>query len=370
MSQPHTRKYAAFISYSHSDEKIAKWLQRKLESYKLPIEIQNEFDNSRYLRPIFRDRSDLNGGILTEELHSHLENSKFLILLCSPKSAQSAWVSKEVQTFIEWGRLQYIIPFVVDGEINSNNENECLPLYLRQYVAQYPDRELLCIDIRESGKEQAYIRVVSRILGLEFDELWHRHLRDKQRKRIALVSSILVIGILFYWFCTPISLKVSISDTPSQLPAMKNANIKIGNISYNINNADTTILRILPGYWRLRHTAISFNATYYYPIDTMISIGCMPKQNLHLDVYRDKTFAIFAGEIIDEEYQPIDSVKIMIEGVEMGVSDNNGHFYIELPLNEQDTHKSIQIFKSGYKTLCREDECPGRNIIYKLSKVQ
>ena len=29
-------RYKAFISYSHSDEKWAKWLHRRLEAYKAP----------------------------------------------------------------------------------------------------------------------------------------------------------------------------------------------------------------------------------------------------------------------------------------------------------------------------------------------
>ena len=45
-------KNFAFISYSHRDMKIARWLQRHLESYKLPTEIHNDIEaGSRYLRP-------------------------------------------------------------------------------------------------------------------------------------------------------------------------------------------------------------------------------------------------------------------------------------------------------------------------------
>ena len=31
-----TFKYRAFISYSHSDEKWARWLHRGLETYRMP----------------------------------------------------------------------------------------------------------------------------------------------------------------------------------------------------------------------------------------------------------------------------------------------------------------------------------------------
>ena len=46
----------AFISYNHRDIKAAKWLHKKLESYKLPTEIHNEYEDSKYLRPVCRDQ--------------------------------------------------------------------------------------------------------------------------------------------------------------------------------------------------------------------------------------------------------------------------------------------------------------------------
>ena len=36
----------AFISYKREDEKWAKWLQRKLESYKLPVVIREEINKT------------------------------------------------------------------------------------------------------------------------------------------------------------------------------------------------------------------------------------------------------------------------------------------------------------------------------------
>ena len=102
-----TKRYA-FISYNHKDQEMAKWLQAKLESYKLPTEIHNEFENSRYLRPVFRDKTDLNAGILSEELKKHLISSKYLVVVCSPNSAKSKWVNDEVKVFLEMGRAERI----------------------------------------------------------------------------------------------------------------------------------------------------------------------------------------------------------------------------------------------------------------------
>ena len=71
-----------FISYNHKDVKWAQWLQKKLEWYRLPTEIHNEFSDSRYIRPVFRDRDTLTSGVLNDELRNHLEASQYLVVLC------------------------------------------------------------------------------------------------------------------------------------------------------------------------------------------------------------------------------------------------------------------------------------------------
>lgn len=61
-------QYYAFISYSHADEKWAKWLQKKLENYKLPNIIRKESDGRipMHIRPVFRDQTDLGLGNLEQ----------------------------------------------------------------------------------------------------------------------------------------------------------------------------------------------------------------------------------------------------------------------------------------------------------------
>ena len=61
------KEYYAFISYKREDEKWAKWLQHKLEHYKLPSNVRKE--NAalpKDLRPVFKDTSELASGVLSE----------------------------------------------------------------------------------------------------------------------------------------------------------------------------------------------------------------------------------------------------------------------------------------------------------------
>lgn len=354
------QKYA-FISYSHRDVKQAKWLHKKLESYRLPTEIHNEFSDSKYLRPVFRDQEDLNTGVLSDELKKHLSNSKYLIVICSPHSAQSMWVSNEIKLFIEWGRLEYIIPFIIDGKPNSNDKYECFPLSLKEYVCLNPDRELLGIDVTEVGKEKAFVRVVSRMLDVCFDELWKRYERERKRRIVTKVIGTVVLTSLFYFFAVPVQIFVTLYDDVHQLPFPANAMLVINGAEYSIENLDTVISVSIPGYFRGRSVPIDFKAEYYIPIAADCSIGYGIQVNKVFYAKRDDTFAYYAGVIHDERGQPVENACVSIEGksVTTGV---DGRFRIVFSSYEQSENKSLTIVKNGFKKIVRTDECPGVNL--------
>ena len=187
------KKYFAFISYKREDEAWAKWLQHKLEHYKLPTNLNGRTDLPKEIRPIFRDKSDLAGGVLADEINGALENSKYLIVICSPQAAQSEWVGKEVQTFIDLGRTDKIIPFIVGGTAHAYNpKDECFPMALRDLPAE---QELLGVNINEMGRDAAAVKVVAQMFELHFDELWHRHEREKKRHRNWIITAS-IIGFL------------------------------------------------------------------------------------------------------------------------------------------------------------------------------
>ena len=90
-----TKQYTnyEFISYKREDEKWAKWLQKKLEGYKLPSVIRKERPElPKYIRLVFCDGTDLSGGVLFDQLHQELFRSKYLIVICSPNATRSEWV--------------------------------------------------------------------------------------------------------------------------------------------------------------------------------------------------------------------------------------------------------------------------------------
>lgn len=188
----------AFISYKREDENWARWLQRKLERYRLPAVIRTEEPTTpKFIRPVFRDNTDLTGGVLADNLRRELDDSRFLIVICSPAATRSEWVNKEVRTFIDEGKADRIIPFVVAGTPNASDPaQECFPEALRSLPAE---SELLGINVAEVGRERAFIRLVATMLGVKFDKLWQRHKRRERRRRIiaAAVAGVALLAGLF-----------------------------------------------------------------------------------------------------------------------------------------------------------------------------
>lgn len=192
--------YYAFISYSTTDEKWAKWLHKHLESYNLPSALRRS-NNSlpKYIRPVFWYKTDLSGTELHSALEKELTSSRHLVLICSPESAKSVWVNDEVKSFVEGNRTDYIIPFIVSGQPdNPEGEDYCYPQVLRDMPRT---KMLRGIDVSKVGKQHALIDVVSTMFGLRFDALWQRHKRAQIRRNIcyALLAMLLVLAGIGIW---------------------------------------------------------------------------------------------------------------------------------------------------------------------------
>ena len=120
-------RYAAFMSYSHKDAAAARWLHRRLESYRIPRRLVGR-EGERgpvpaRLTPIFRDREELPAaGDLSEKVRAALAASRALVVICSPDAAASQWVGREVRLFRELHPGRPIFAAILDGE-----PHQCFP---------------------------------------------------------------------------------------------------------------------------------------------------------------------------------------------------------------------------------------------------
>lgn len=192
-------KFPAFISYSSSDSKFARRLHRSLERYRVPVSSKStvNLDATHRLRPIFLDSQELSSGVLSERLQSALESSNSLIVVCSPSSAKSDWVSKEIDYFCRLGRRDRIFAIIKDGIPNApdhQKELECLPEALRSLNdSSAEDNQILAADARKRlSFRKAWLSVLSGILGVNLGSLL---IRDRSRT-LAVFSLFTIVSIL------------------------------------------------------------------------------------------------------------------------------------------------------------------------------
>lgn len=219
--------FFAFISWSYKDIAATVRFQKKIITYIVPTSIRNEIKQKlgvecpRRIGPIILDAVDLQVGVWENPLLCHLENSKYLIVICSPNSAVSKWVNREVEDFILMGRYERIIPYIIDGEANAQDPSkEAFPPILRRQreLLNYDDLspeenaerqqalskiladqgELRGFSAELDGKRNAWLKVIARLLVICPDELI---LQDRRRiKRRQLIAAACVCALIIAVF--------------------------------------------------------------------------------------------------------------------------------------------------------------------------
>lgn len=207
-------KFWAFISYSHRDGKVASAVQRALESYRLPSRLVGRptpFGPApRSLKPVFRDREELQASAdLDATVREALAQSRYLIVLCSPDAARSAWVNREIVEFKKLHGESRVLALIVAGEpfasrVPGREAEECFPEALRFSLApegepRGPELEPMAADLRPGGDGMrlAMLKLVAGMLGggVGLDELVRREGR-RQLRRLATIATASIAGML------------------------------------------------------------------------------------------------------------------------------------------------------------------------------
>lgn len=203
------RHYRAFISYSHSDERWARWLQRALENYRLPKTLRQQHpDLPARLYPIFRDREELaSAHDLSESIQRAMDDSDALIVVCSPAARASHWVNQEIRRFQSSERGQRIFCLLVSGSPDPLAADCAFPAALLADDEGRALHEPLAADATANGdgKRNAMLKIAAGLLGVGVDDLKRR---DAQRQARfwsfialgALLIAALTIGLAIYAF--------------------------------------------------------------------------------------------------------------------------------------------------------------------------
>ena len=223
-------KYDAFISYRHvhPDMEIAQDIQRLIEAFVVSKAVPAVPKRRDFL--VFRDRDELASGELGEAIENALENSAFLIVVCSRRTPLSPWCRREVEYFREVRDPSNIIAVLLEGE-----PEESFPPELRDVrklvrtpggAVQERRDEFLAADVRPDRvraegfpgyeeverdpralralrrksaallKRTEINRIMATILGVSYGDITQRQRERKMRRAMALVSVVaLVLGV-------------------------------------------------------------------------------------------------------------------------------------------------------------------------------
>jgi tetratricopeptide (TPR) repeat protein len=194
------RRYKAFISYSHADERPALWLQRALESYRLPKKLLSKRRHlPPRLYPIFRDRDELASATdLSESIQQAMASSEALIVVCSPAAAASQWVNEEIRRFQLAGHGRRIFCLLVAGSPEPGAVDCAFPPALLQGVDGQPVHEPLAADLRPGGdgKRNAMLKIAAGLLDVGVDELKRRDAQRQARLWSAVAIGSTAIALL------------------------------------------------------------------------------------------------------------------------------------------------------------------------------
>lgn len=352
-------KYFAFISYSSHDIAWGKKLQKKLEGYRMPSTLCSEHGWQRNpIKPVFFAPTDIQPGDLDEELKERLKASRNLIVICSPHSAKSDWVGKEIAFFHSLRRASSIHFFIVDGIPHSgNSDTECF----NPIVKTLDIPEILGANIHEKvfkspwlNRERAYIQLITKLLGVEFDSLWQRHRRLLRQKIttwclgvFAVLAALVGVGIT----SQPINVEVSLNETTphnKHLPPLKDAIVTL--CLDNETKTDTlssldnkALFANIPHSFIGKRACVKIECKDWLPVDTTFILTKNPIINIarNPECYGNVKFLLWNLE----KEKGMGNVKVYIAGL-TSTSDANGNVKMQIPLKNQ---------REKYQVLCNLD---------------
>lgn len=348
-------KYFAFISYNSKDTNWGKKIQKKLEHYRMPATMCSEHGWKRKpLQPIFFAPTDIQPGDLTEEIQNRLRASRNLIVLCSPNSASSSWVGREIEFFHELGRTKDIYFFIVNGIPHSGDpKTECF----NSVIDSIGFPEILAANINEKNyrwpwinRERGYVQLISKLLDVEFDTIWHRHKRLLIRKILLYITLciVMIVSLIGIWVVNkPIDVIVNLNETSvsnNHLPPLKNAIITLS-LDNEIKTDTFKTLQTqvkfnnIPHYYLGKPVHFTVKSRDYKEVDTILPLTNVQPLSIMRDpsIYGDVHFRIYDPE----KEKGISNVKIIINGFET-ISDSKGYVSLFIPLENQNIFYTIK----------------------------
>lgn len=365
-------KYFAFISYKSDDLKEAWALKKKLDGYKLPTMLCKRYQKER--KPTYKaflDKTNIHPGDLTDELRDNLDKSHYLIVVCSPRSAKSEYVTAEIEWFTRNGRENKMFLFIIESASKyiDASFNPAIKAAEQQWSKRDGEkREILGVNIKEKDvdkmffiyrwpivgswlqKERAYMQLISKLLNLEFEQLWsYQRIRLAERIIACIAGLVVVFAAISYTayinkdIDIPTKLK-EVSFHNEQLPPLKDAVVTI--LFDNKTEVDTIysletcrVFTNVPRRYLNKEVRVKVSCRDFIDVDTTVVLTKCVILNIQRDssVYGNVHFRLWNP---DKE-KPVENAKVEIAGM-TAISDLDGCVKLFVPLKSQQTKYHIK----------------------------
>jgi hypothetical protein len=193
-ADPEFPVYSAFLSYSRRDAEAAHRIHSRLEGYHLPSRLHPRTgvwnSKTNRLKPLFRDLDEMTvAPDISAAISEAIASSAYLIVLCSPDSAKSDWVGREIEMFRAAHGDANILAAVVDG-IPETAFHPAL-LQTRGGGLIQP----LAADFRREGDgpRLALLKLVAVMAGIGLGEMVRRDTQRRLRQLALAATAILVV---------------------------------------------------------------------------------------------------------------------------------------------------------------------------------
>ncbi|MGN0346116.1 MAG: toll/interleukin-1 receptor domain-containing protein [Lachnospiraceae bacterium] len=222
--------YDAFISYRHlqPDQFVAENLHKMLEAFRLPENVvrkikKNDPSAKTRITRVFRDQEELPlSSSLEDPIVEALQNSDFLIVICSPRLKESEWCKKEIRTFIEMHGSDRVLAILAEGEPEESFPEELL--WRKKEITGKDGKtevvmektEPLAADFRggtdaerKKAMKAELLRLLAPMFGLNYDELRQRHREQKMHRVVRWVSIAAVLCLIFALCSTYVAIQIN-----------------------------------------------------------------------------------------------------------------------------------------------------------------
>ena len=198
------RKYKVFISYRHLplDMRVAKKLHQRIEHFVIPKALRK--NGEKKLGLVFRDQDELPiSSDLSSDIQTALDNSEYLVVICTPQTQESKWVMREISYFLEHHDRDHVLAVLASGSPEESFPDALTKVYSSEGDV-IDEIEPLAANIAADTQlksdmlfQTESLRILATLIGCPFDHLYQRDQRYRKKRVAAAIGVIVVIALAF-----------------------------------------------------------------------------------------------------------------------------------------------------------------------------